>query len=78
LKVFFKPINIEIGALKVNNTDHASAISFGTTKKIGRNVSAKKNQGFGQQMADYTFRAGNTYYVLDDDILDQAAIKINK
>lgn len=76
--MFFKPINIEIGALKVNNTDHGSAISFGTTKKIGRNVSAKKNQGFGQQMADYTFRAVNIYYVLDDDRFDQATIKINR
>jgi hypothetical protein len=76
--VFFKPINIEIGALKVNNTDHGSAISLGTTKKIGRNVCGKKTQGFGQQMADYTFQAVNIHYVLDDDSLDQAAIKINK
>ena len=76
--MFFKPTNIEIGALKVNNTDHGSAISFGNSKKIGRNVSAKKTQGYGQQMADYTFRAFNIYFVLDDDILDEPTFKINK
>ncbi|MDP4083655.1 MAG: hypothetical protein Q8934_03470 [Bacillota bacterium] len=76
--MFFKPTDIEIGALKVNNLDHGGAISFGATQKIGRNVCAKKTQGFGQQMADYTIQAVNVRYVLDDDSLDQFSIKINK
>lgn len=76
--MFFKPTNIKIDAFKVNNVDHLASISFGTTKKVGRNVSAKKTQGFGQQMADNTIRAFNNHYVLDDDFLDQPAIKINK
>lgn len=76
--MFFKPINIKIGGLKVNNSDHLSSISFGSTQKIGRYVSAKKTQGFGQQMADFTIRAVNTHYIFDDDNLDQPAIKTNK
>lgn len=73
-----KPTNIEIGTLKVNSADHGSAISFGTTNKIGRSISGKKTQGFGQQMADYSFQAVNIHYVLDDDSIDQPSVKINK
>lgn len=73
--MFFKPTNISIGDIKVNNLDHLGSISFGNTKKIGRHVSAKKSQGFGQQFADFTIRAVNIHCVLDDDILDQSSIK---
>lgn len=76
--MFFKPTDIEIAVIKVNNLDHGGAISIGSTKKIGRNVNAKKSQGFGQQFADYTIRAVNSHYVLDDEVIDSPTIKINK
>ncbi|MGV3489214.1 MAG: hypothetical protein ACO1OC_11605 [Tuberibacillus sp.] len=76
--MFFKPANIDIGELKVNNLDHLGAISFGTTKKMVRNVCAKKTQGFGQQMADYTLRGVNMHCVLDDDVVDLLSMKRNK
>jgi len=76
--MFFKPVDVKIDLLKVNNVDHLSSISFGTTEKIGRNVSAKKTQGFGQQMADYTLRAYNSHHVLDDDAIDQFTGKFKK
>lgn len=76
--MFFKPVDVKINALKVNNCDHLGSISFGNTEKIGRNVCAKKTQGFGQQMADYTFRTYNSHYVLDDDAVDSFTAKMNK
>jgi hypothetical protein len=76
--MFFKPADIKIGGLKVNSVDHLGSISFGSTEKIGRNVAAKKSQGFGQQLSDFTFRAINIHYVLDEDTLDQWTIKNNK
>jgi hypothetical protein len=76
--MFFSPANIKIGGMKVNNVDHLGSISFGSTEKIGRNVAGKKTQGFGQQLADFTFRAVNIHYSLDDDMIDQFSIKNNK
>ncbi|MBY0121671.1 hypothetical protein [Bacillus sp. S/N-304-OC-R1] len=76
--MFFKPTSIQIDSFKVNNLDHLGAISFGSTQKIGRNVNGKKTQGFGQQHGDNTIRAFNWHYVLDEDISDQASVKINK
>lgn len=76
--MFFNPVGIKIGGLKVNSVDHLGSISFGSTEKVGRNVSGKKTLGFGQQMADYTVQAVNIHYVLDDDCSDQPVIKINK
>lgn len=76
--MFFKPINLTIADFKVNNQDHMSSISFGTTVKVGRNVSAKKTQGFGQQHADFCVRPFNSHYVLDDDAVDQYAVKSKK
>ena len=73
-----KAINIQIDDLKLNTFDHLGSISFGSTKIIGRNVSGKKTQGFGQQMADYTTRAFNMHYVLDEDYLDNPSVKTNK
>lgn len=75
--MFFNPVDIKIGGLKVISVDHSGAISFGSTEKVGRNVNAKKTQGFGQQFGDYTVQAVNIHYVLDDDFLDQPGIKIN-
>ncbi|MBS4213915.1 MULTISPECIES: hypothetical protein [Neobacillus] len=76
--MFFKPINVTIDDFKVNNLDHLSSISFGTTVKVGRNVCAKKTQGYGQQHADYCVRTFNSHYVLDDDVIDQFSAKFNK
>ncbi|MCM3766419.1 hypothetical protein [Neobacillus niacini] len=76
--MFFKPIDIKIDDLKVNNLDHLGSISFGTTVKVGRNVSAKKTQGFGQQHADSCLRAYNSHYVIDNDTVDQYSVKSGK
>jgi hypothetical protein len=76
--MFFKPIELNIGTFKVNNGDHAGAISFGTNVKIGRNVKGKKTQGYGQQHADFVLRGYNEHFSLDDDMVDHFTQKNNK
>lgn len=73
----FIPVNVNIGGLEIHNTDHLGSISFGTNVKVGRNVSAKKNQGFGQQHADGTSRFFTVQMVLDEDSLDSFSQKKN-
>ncbi|MBB6447077.1 hypothetical protein [Bacillus benzoevorans] len=74
----FLPMNINIGGLKVNNEDHLGAISFSSTTMRNRNVCAKKNQGFGQQMADRCIRIGLVASINDNDILDSSTLKKNQ
>lgn len=76
--MFFKPIQVNIGSLKVNNADHLGTISFGNTQKIGRSVKGKKTQGFGQQHADFVVRGFNDHYVLDDDLIDKFTMKVDE
>jgi len=73
----FIPVCVNIGGLEVNDTDHLSNISFGANIKVGRNVSAKKNQGFGQQHADGSPRYFTVQMVLDEDSLDSFSQKKN-
>lgn len=73
--MFFLPTNINIQNIKLNNVDHLSAVSFSSTVKQNRNVSAKKNQGFGQQFADGVKRVSSVTYVMDDEALDSISIK---
>lgn len=61
--------------MKINNTDHGSSVSFGTNVKSNRNVSAKKNQGFGQQLADGVLRFAPVQFVLDDELFDRNSEK---
>ena len=75
--MFFLPTNINITAIKLNNVDHLSSLSFSSTIKKNRNVSAKKNQGFGQQMADRTLRVFSTTSVRDNDMEDFYSEKAN-
>jgi hypothetical protein len=75
--MFFLPTKMNIGAFKLNNIDHLSSISFSSTIKKNRNVCAKKNQGFGQQMADNTLKVYSKSSVIDNDIEDSYTGKSN-
>ncbi|WP_066062850.1 hypothetical protein [Neobacillus soli] len=73
--MFFIPTVVNIGNLKINSCEHKSAIFLGSNFVKGKNVRAKKNQGFGQQLADFstiTFPIGITF---DDDEIDSPTIK---
>lgn len=75
--MFFLPTKVNISVFKVNNSDHLSSISFSSTFKKNRNVSAKKNHGFGQQMADGTVRIFSKSSVIDNDRADSYTEKSN-
>ena len=74
--MFFIPTKVNITGIKLNNIDHGSSISFSSTVKQNRNVSAKKNQGFGQQLADGCLRIYTTSAILDDDVEDSQSQKV--
>jgi hypothetical protein len=73
----FLPASIQIGKLVLNNSGHAGAVSIGAAAKLNRNVSAKQNQGFGQQCADGTLRIANVQLMLDDESSDFYSFKTN-
>jgi len=78
MKLFFLPSKVNIGGIKINSSDHLSSVSFGQNFIIGENVAGKKNQGFGQQIADLTIVAVPIQTTLDNDIIDNSSIKISK
>ncbi|WML39792.1 hypothetical protein RCG19_21910 [Neobacillus sp. OS1-2] len=74
----FIPTKVTIGSMKINSPDHKSAVSVGPTFFKGINVTGKKNQGFGQQMGDFSITSVPIYIIFDDEIIDMPSIKINK
>lgn len=76
--MFFESTSVNIGDIKINNADHLATVSFGSNYLVNRAAKAKKTQGFGQQHADSVIRYDGLYFVLDEDILDKAAVKINR
>ncbi|NRD79523.1 hypothetical protein HPT25_19365 [Bacillus sp. BRMEA1] len=76
--MFFLPTNVNIEQIKIGSPDHKSNLSFGSNFHIKRNVSGKKNQGFGQQMADFCTTIIPITTVYDDEIIDSPSIKINR
>jgi hypothetical protein len=63
--------------MKINSPDHNNHVSVGPSILKGINVTGKKNQGFGQQLADLTVTAVPILIVVDDEMIDAAAIKVN-
>jgi hypothetical protein len=73
--MFFIPTVVNIGGIKVNSPDHGSAVSFGSNFLVGIRVAGKKNQGFGQQMADFTGAVLPISIIFDDDNIDSSSKK---
>ncbi|GIP40193.1 hypothetical protein J31TS4_34730 [Paenibacillus sp. J31TS4] len=67
----FQPTQINIGGMTIRNADQNSTISLGSVWAVSRKVTAKKSQGFGQQLADRTVRLFPIAMTLDDDLVDQ-------
>lgn len=74
--MFFIPTTVNIGGIKINSGDHNGVVSFGANCLIGNKVVGKKNQGFGQQMADCTITMIPIAATLDDEIIDTPSISI--
>ena len=73
--MFFLPTKVNITEIKLNNLDHAGSISFSSTLKQNRNVSGKKNQGFGQQMGDECLRIYTSSVTMDHEFEDSNSQK---
>ncbi|MDR7000310.1 hypothetical protein [Neobacillus niacini] len=76
--MFFIPTKINIGGLKIGSPDHASLVSFGENYIVGVNVTGKKNQGYGQQMADLTTFMIPIHATYDDEPIDSPRVKNNR
>jgi hypothetical protein len=76
--MYFFPTIINIGDLKINSADHTSPVSLGSNFIVGNHVGGRKNQGFGQQCADFSITAIPIHVVLDDDLVDSPSFKNNK
>jgi hypothetical protein len=74
--MFFIPTKVNITEIKLNNIDHSASLSFSSTLKQNRNVSAKKNQGFGQQLADDCLRIYTASAILDHEVEDSNSQKV--
>jgi hypothetical protein len=76
MNLFFIPTKVNIGGIKINSPDHLSSVSFGQNFIINANVAGKKNQAYGQQMADTTIVAAPILITIDNDEIDTSSIKI--
>lgn len=75
--MFFIPTKVNIATLKINNPDQMSSVFLGSTMKVGVNVSAKKNQAFGQQLADCSTTIIPIGITLDDnEMFDSTSAKV--
>lgn len=75
--MFFIPTVVNIGNLKINSCEHKSTVSIGANLQKEKNVSAKKNQGFGQQLADFSSLITPIGITFDEDKIDSLSIKNN-
>ncbi|WHY75162.1 hypothetical protein QNH20_13475 [Neobacillus sp. WH10] len=75
--MFFIPTKVNIESMKINSASHKCAVSVGPTFLKNINVAGKKNQGFGQQMADFSIAAVPINIVFDDEIIDIPSMKRN-
>lgn len=76
--MFFLPTSVNIDNIKIGSPDHKSSVSFGSNFLIRRYVDGKKNQGFGQQMADISATVIPINITFDDEMIDSPSIKINR
>lgn len=66
-------ININIGIIKINSFENASAVNIGQNLLAEWYNSDKKNQGFGQNFGDKSEFSGTRSLVDDRDQIDSAS-----
>ncbi|PTY77101.1 hypothetical protein B5V89_15695 [Heyndrickxia sporothermodurans] len=66
----FEPTQINLSDLKINSSDHSSAITLGSAVIVGRRVVAKKSQAIGQLLSDHTTIISSKSFTIDDDLED--------
>ncbi|MDN3019314.1 hypothetical protein PH210_24390 [Paenibacillus sp. BSR1-1] len=73
--MFYIPTVGNLGIIKINGVGLGSTFTIGSAQLISRKNTNKKNQGFGQQSADFSTISLPIQTVEDADLLD--AIVIN-
>ncbi|MGG3468862.1 hypothetical protein ABES02_15440 [Neobacillus pocheonensis] len=68
--MFFIPTKVNLGVIKITGVGLGSTFTIGGAQLISRNNTNKKNQGFGQQLADFSTISLPIHSVDDADILD--------
>lgn len=76
--MLFLPAKIELGILKISQLEVNSAVTIGGAHLLSRRVKNKRNQGFGQQMADCSLISIPISFVIDDDIIDKSIFIANQ
>ncbi|XJZ25732.1 hypothetical protein ACF5W4_09930 [Bacillota bacterium Lsc_1132] len=66
-------ININIGVIKINSFENASAVNIGQNLLAEWHNSDKKNQGYGQNFGDQSEFIGTRSLVDDRDQIDSAS-----
>ncbi|WP_223595443.1 hypothetical protein [Neobacillus bataviensis] len=73
--MFYIPTVGNLGIIKITGVGLGSTFTIGSAQLISRKNTNKKNQGFGQQLADFSTISLPIHTVEDADLLD--AIVIN-
>lgn len=68
--MFFIPTKVNLGVIKITGVGLGSSFTIGGAQLISRKNTNKKNQGFGQQLADFSTISLPIQSVEDADILD--------
>lgn len=71
----FNSTRINISDVLIVNADHSSTVSVGSTVQVNKAVSGKKNQSFGQFLADGCPRFFTVSELIDDDMIDSFSKK---
>lgn len=64
--------------MDINSTEHKSNVSFGSNFITRKYIQAKKNQAFGQQLADFSAVVIPIGITFDEELIDAPVIKLNR
>lgn len=73
--MFFSPSVVNVGGFKINTMDRGSSLTLGPYQQVDYFLSAKINQGFGEENSDFTPLVVPISNVLDADLVDSNSAK---
>lgn len=74
-EMFFSPSVVNVGGFKINTMDRGSSLTLGPYQQVDYFLSAKINQGFGEENGDFTPLVVPISNVLDADLVDSNSAK---
>ncbi|WP_418910942.1 hypothetical protein [Bacillus subtilis] len=76
--MFFSPSVVNVGGFKINTMDRGSSLTLGPYQQVDYFLSAKINQGFGEENGDFTPLVVPISNVLDADLAQRKTVWCNK